>query len=574
MVLPSSFPLRRWSTRRALAAAALVTVALVTGVLLSPAGHAGTPPADSPRATGTFANPIRGTTSDPYLVRWNGYYYMTSTDGCDGGWLCVWKSATLTGFGSAEKHDVWQIPSGAPNSAEVWAPEIHRIGGAFYIYYTAGAGAAHRIYVLQADGADPTGGYHEANTGAAHGQLTEPSGQWAIDPDVFTGADGTLYLTWSGWRSTSDTAQRIYVAPMSDPLHVSGNRVEISAPTRPWETVGNPDQPDQSSVGYFPVNEGPVGFRHGGKTYLTYSASFCGTRSYAVGLLTNGSNDVLNAAAWSKTGPIFKYHGGVIGSASFQPITSEDGTADWFIVHDNTTGCDPGRRLRAQQLYWDPRDGSPLLGYPVNDGVPLPLPSGEPGSSPNTDPYASGWGDAFGDAAEGDTTAGRRTGSWTVTDPHTAALTSFGGTGWTQLFYAANPNYENFTMSADVAWHGTGTTSAYPKYGIYASYADAGNHVEVFLDRQYGVLATHAVVQGVEQPWQNSPLPAGFDPAAYHTLKVVKSGAHYTFFLDGAQAQDRTFTGASFPVLLNGQPGLVTEDTTAAYRNVTVTATY
>ena len=297
-------------------------------------------------------------------------------------------------------------------------------------------------------------------------------------------------------------------------------------------------------------------------------------RSYAVGLLTNGANDVLNASAWHKTGPIFKYHGGVIGSASFQPIASPDGTADWFIVHDNTTGCDPGRRLRAQQLYWDPRDGSPLLGYPIDDGVQLPLPSGEPGSSPNTNPYASGWGDAFGDAAEGDTAHGRRSGEWTVTDPHTASLGSFGGTGWTQLFYAANPNYESFTVSADVRWTGTGSTSSYPKYGIYASYADAANHVEVFLDRQYGVLATHAVVQGVEQPWQNSPLPAGFDPSAYHTLKVVKSGAHYAFFLDGAQAQDRTFTGSSFPVLLNGQPGLVTEDTTAAYRNVTVTDTY
>ena len=41
----------------------------------------------------------------------------------------VGRSATLTGFGSAEKHDVWQIPSGAANSAEVWAPEIHRLGG-------------------------------------------------------------------------------------------------------------------------------------------------------------------------------------------------------------------------------------------------------------------------------------------------------------------------------------------------------------------------------------------------------------------------------------------------------------
>ncbi|MEU6512267.1 hypothetical protein [Streptomyces sp. NPDC046942] len=54
----------------------------------------------------------------------------------------------------------------------------------------------------------------------------------------------------------------------------------------------------------------------------------------------------------------------------------------------------------------------------------------------------------------------------------------------------------------------------------------------------------------------------------------MKAGAGYTFFLDGAQAQQRTFSGASFPVLLNGQPGLVTEDTVADYRNVTVGNTF
>jgi hypothetical protein len=51
------------------------------------------------------------------------------------------------------------------------------------------------------------------------------------------------------------------------------------------------------------------------------------------------------------------------------------------------------------------------------------------------------------------------------------------------------------------------------------------------------------------------------------------SGPTYTFYLDGTQHQQRTFDGASFPVLLNGQPGLVTEDTQADYRNVAVTET-
>jgi len=64
-------------------------------------------------------------------------------------------------------------------------------------------------------------------------------------------------------------------------------------------------------------------------------------------------------------------------------------------------------------------------------------------------------------------------------------------------------------------------------------------------------------------------LPAGFDPARYHTLTVVKANPTFTFSLDGKQLQQRTFQGAS-PVLLNGQVGIVTEDTEANYRNVRV----
>lgn len=513
-------------------------------------------------AGGTFTNPVVGNRSDPYIIKYGGAYYYTSTDGCDAGKVCVWKSSTLTGLGSATKYDVFSIPPcPAPNCVEVWAPEIHYINGTFYIYYTAdsGSNSGHRMFVLQATSSDPTGSYIEANTGAAHGQLTESSGDWAIDPDVFQTADGSLYATWSGWPDSSGSEQDIYLAPMSDPLHISGNRVLISRPTRPWEVVGGA------------IDEGPVGFQHGGKTFISYSGSFCGTSSYAVGLLTNTNGDLLDPGSWTKTGPLFKFHSGVSAPASFVPIQSLDGTEDWFLVHSNTNGCDPARELRLQRLLWD-TDGTPLLGYPVADNVPLTAPAGELGSTGSPNPYAQGWGNAFGDVAEGDNSDGLRTGSWTIDSPSSANLTSFGGTAWTQLFRASNPNYESYTVSVDVQWTGTGTTSAYPKYGLYATYDDHNNHVEVFIDRQYNVLATHAVVQGVEAAWQNANLPAGFDPTAYHTLTVTKSGATYTFSLDGVQLQQRTFTG-NFPVLLNGQTGLVTEDTTANYRNLSITNT-
>lgn len=212
-----------------------------------------------------------------------------------------------------------------------------------------------------------------------------------------------------------------------------------------------------------------------------------------------------------------------------------------------------------------------MLGYPVADGVALPAPSGELGST-GTSPFTSGWGSAFGDAAEGNTTAGLRRGSWTTSSSTAASLTSFGGTTWTQLFRAANPNYETYTVSVQAKWSATGTTSKFPKYGIYASYDDRNNYVAVFIDIKYKVLATYAVVQGVSAGWKNAALPSGFSGGSWHTLKVRKTGATYTFYLDGVQKQQRTFSG-TFPVLLNGQAGLVTEDTKASYQQLAITST-
>jgi GH43 family beta-xylosidase len=516
------------------------------------------------QATATFTNPVATNRSDPHIIASGGKYYYTSTDGCVSGQLCVWESATLTGLGSATRYPVWQIPAcPAVNCTEIWAPEIHEIGGQFYIYYTATddvAHANHRIYVLQSTTGTPTGAYAEANTGYPHGQLREPSDLWAIDFDAFTGPDGKLYATWSGWPTSAGGQQNIYLASMSDPLHISGSRVQLSVPDRAWETVE------------YNVNEGPVGFVHNGQTFISYSASACWSDSYAVGLLTNTSGNLLDPAAWVKTGPHFKYHSGVRAPASFVPIETVNGAEPWFLVHSNTNACDPGRVLRAQRLYWDP-DGTPVLGYPIADGVALNPPLGELGSTGNPNPYEQGWGDAFGDAAEGDTTHGGRTGSWTVVSRTQANVTSFGGTAWSQLFRASNPNYETYTAAVDAQWVATGTTSQYPKYGMYASYADRNNFVVVFIDIKYQVLASYAVVQGVAAGWQNAALPAGFVATDFHRLSVGKTGATYRFSLDGVQLQQRTFTG-TFPVLLNGQVGLVTEDTTANYRNLAITDTW
>lgn len=530
-----------------------VGLSLLLALVLVPAAGA-TPARAATAASDTFTNPIAHS-DDPYIIRYQGYYYFTGTDGCQGGYLCVWKTATITGLGSATRYSVFKIPAcPAPNCADDWAPEIHFLRGHFYIYYAADAGSnsQHRIFVLQDTGSNPVGTYVEADTGYPSGELHEASDQWAIDPDVFTTDQGGMYAVWSGWPTSAGGEQDIYIAPMSDPLHLSGPRVDISAPTRAWERVG------------LNVNEGPVGFQHDGRTFITYSASFCATDSYSVGLLTNQGQNLLDPSAWVKTGPIFAEHSGVKGPASFVPITSPTGE-DWFLVHSNTAACDPGRVIRAQRLYWD-TDGMPLLGYPVADGVPITAPAGELGSKGTPDPYVQGWGSAFGDAAEGDATDGVQSGHWRILSPSSVrVLASNGPTS--QIFRASNPNYQTYSVSADVSWQGAGSGDS--RYGIYACYSDHLNQVQALIDPRSRQFLTDGIVQGADAGWQATPLPAGFNPGGTHTITVRKVGAAFTFSLDGAVVQQRTFTGTA-PVLLSGQIGLIAQNASATFDGVRV----
>src|SRR6185437_6452869 len=137
----------------------------------------------------------------------------------------------------------------------------------------------HRIFALQAsNSSNPMGAYVEANTGVAHGQVYGTDGIWEIDPDVFTAADGNLYMTFSCRQgpNTSSGVQQICIASMSSPLALSSWATFISYPDQPWETRSGA-----------PIQEGPVGYAWGNETYITYSASPSWTTDYAVGVLAH-----------------------------------------------------------------------------------------------------------------------------------------------------------------------------------------------------------------------------------------------------------------------------------------------
>jgi GH43 family beta-xylosidase len=273
---------------------------------------------------------------DPEVALKDHVYNLVQSDGCN---IHLRRSVTLAGLAAAANPIVF-----AAGCSNVWAPEIHWLGTNWFIYYSVDTDAPgnERVHVAQGSGTNPNGPYTE------RGVLLP--GFWNIDGSVFTAPNGQLYFVCSGRPAGT---QCIYIAPMSNPLALSGPPVLLSSPTQSWELNGS-------------VNEGPFGFVRNGQVFIVYSASGCWTDDYCLGLLTLTGSNPLDPAAWTKSGPVFSKTTGAYGPGH-NCVFQDDGGQWWNIYHANNfsgQGCGAYRQLRVQRLTWN-SDNTPYFGTPV-----------------------------------------------------------------------------------------------------------------------------------------------------------------------------------------------------------------
>lgn len=347
---------------------------LLIAAMLALAGCFNTPATDEggePLPECTFTNPV-AQGQDPWVVKKDGRYYLIQSKGDSA--LYVYKSKALNDL-KRNGARVWTPPDAGWNQASIWAPELHFIGGRWYIYYAAGRQPGppftdQRSGVLQSVGTDPQGAYVDKGmlyTGDS--TATRTGNVWAIDVTVAQ-IGGQRYAVWSGWeenRAEPRTPQHLYIAAMADPWTIGSNRVKISSPRRAWEKGTELD-----------LNEAPQFLRHDGHVFIIYSTRESWLPAYRLGQLRlKEGADPLEPESWVKSGPVFTGSGDVhgVGHASF--TTSPDGTEDWIVYHskaDTAPGWD--RLVRMQPFTWGP-DGAPQFGRPVAPGEPISLPSGQ-----------------------------------------------------------------------------------------------------------------------------------------------------------------------------------------------------
>jgi GH43 family beta-xylosidase len=311
-------------------------------------------------------DPLIEQRADPFITRRIGgtYYFTGSVPEYDR--LVVRGAPTIAGLAGAAETVVWRRPASGKMGGHIWAPELHRIDGRWYIYFAAGDSDdvfRIRMYVLESPLADP----RDPAGWTLRGQIATEWDSFSLDATTFAHG-GRRYLVWAQSEPEIAVNSSLYIARMDTPWSIKTKPVRLTTPTRSWEIQG------------FRVNEGAAVIVRNGRVFLTFSASATDAR-YCMGLLTADADaDLLDRASWTKApDPIFvtnertKRYGP--GHNSF--TVAEDGVTDVLVYHArdyrDITGdplYDPNRHTRVQKLYWH-RDGTPLFGVPVGEGGPI-----------------------------------------------------------------------------------------------------------------------------------------------------------------------------------------------------------
>lgn len=285
--------------------------------------------------------------ADPWIAPHDGFIYYTHTTGTD---VRIWMSDDLHAIKHTSPSPLWS-PHEQDNLPlrNLWAPELHYVQGAWYLYVAAddGRNHNHRMYVLESL-RGPMGPFH------LKGKLRSPChDRWAIDGTV-TFIHGKLYYAWSGWPSSRNGRQNLYIALMENPWTLTEQVSCISQPEHPWESW---------------INEGPQFLHRGNDTFIVYSANRSWTDDYKLGLLRLEGRDPLTPSSWIKAPyPVFdsaNHEQESIHAPGHCSFFTDLHGEHWVLYHvAKAKGSGWEREVRAQKWIWDER-GEPHFGRPL-----------------------------------------------------------------------------------------------------------------------------------------------------------------------------------------------------------------
>jgi hypothetical protein len=301
----------------------------------------------APAPADWFTNPVAaGNFPDPGAIEVGGTYYAYATNGNNRN-VQAMRSTDLVHW-TTLPDALPALPSWA-RAGRTWAPDVlETSAGQYVLYYTAWSAATDRQAIGVATAPGPAGPFTPAGTAPLVSQANLGG---AIDPSVFTDADGTHYLLWKNDGNSVGADTFLYAQRLSsDGLSLVGPPAPLIHQDQPWEGS---------------VVEAPVVWARGGKYYLFYSANFFGDGSYATGYAV--SNSLFGPYA-KPAGPFLQTGPGVVGPGGPEIIEGPDGDP-WMLYH-TWNGAVTSRNLDVDKLGWD--GDVPVLRGPGRETQPVP----------------------------------------------------------------------------------------------------------------------------------------------------------------------------------------------------------
>ena len=312
--------------------------------------------------------------ADPFITRGSdGFYYFTASypmygendpEGYDR--IILRRSESIEGLASADEKIIWHQSESAASFRFIWAPEIHEIGGKWYVLFAA-SGSENNVWDINChcivcEDSDPYNGI-----------WTDCGKFQSFDGDNFPFTGFSLDMTYfeCGAKSFVAWAQNggnsnVYLATVdpSMPWKTTCPHMLLTKPEFDWERVR------------IPVNEGPAVMIRDGRIYLAFSASATGPE-YCIGLMYADENaDLMDITSWTKLDrPLLTSEDliGEYGPGHNSFVKDENG--DWiFVYHSRDEICfggkcgysdgdslyDPCRSARIRKVLWD-ENGFPVL---------------------------------------------------------------------------------------------------------------------------------------------------------------------------------------------------------------------
>ena len=207
--------------------------------------------------------------SDPFLTEADGHYVLITS----GGTASDPVNVPLT---SSTDFVHWSPPVDAlptlPPWAQhgfTWAPDLHRFGGTYALYFTAMVAdhSPQTECIGSAFASSPTGPFTASPTPF----ICQLDMGGTIDPRVFVDRDGTPWMLFKSDQNVggSDTPTVMWSQRLSpDGTRLLGSPSRLMSPDRPWQG-SIVEAPDMGEVG--------------GAYWLVYSGNWYNTPDYAIG---------------------------------------------------------------------------------------------------------------------------------------------------------------------------------------------------------------------------------------------------------------------------------------------------